>query len=128
MKLSGPGLLFVGSFLITASVLLPVIVLFKFLFLSGSVLEDYMLLGIYPFFSVSGGSWDVLEKIQPGAVLTRFLYPHKKEFKSERDAGKKKCFIENKSTHLRGKCGNSEKSHPEEVTIRGIYPSQGRNW
>lgn len=49
MKLSGPGLLFVGRFLIIASVLLPVIVLFKFLFLSGSVLEDYMLLGIYPF-------------------------------------------------------------------------------
>ena len=49
MKLSSPGLLFVGSFLIAASVSLGVICLFRFSDFLELVVEDCMFLGIYPF-------------------------------------------------------------------------------
>ena len=47
MKPSGPRVLFVGSFLISASILLVVIDPLRFSVLD-SVLEDCMFLGIYP--------------------------------------------------------------------------------
>ena len=49
MKPFGPGLLFVGSFLITASISLGVRYLFRFSDCSWLVLEDCIFLGIYPF-------------------------------------------------------------------------------
>ena len=48
MKLSGSGLMFVGGFLVTASMSLGVICLFRF-FLSNLVLENCIFLGIYTF-------------------------------------------------------------------------------
>ena len=48
MKPSGPGLLCVGSFLMTASILSAVIGLFRFS-ASSSVLEDYIFLEMCPF-------------------------------------------------------------------------------
>ena len=49
MKPSGPGLLCVGSFLVTASILSAVIGLFRVLLLPHSVLEDYIFLEMFPF-------------------------------------------------------------------------------
>lgn len=37
--------------------------------------------------SVTGGSWDVQDRTEPGAVVTSFWSPRKKEFKSETDIG-----------------------------------------
>ena len=51
MKVSGPGFLFVRSFLISDSISLLVIVLFT-LFIPDSVLEDCVFLVIYPFLAV----------------------------------------------------------------------------
>ena len=47
MKPSGPGLLFIGNFMITASISLGE-VCSDILILPDLVLEDYMILGIYP--------------------------------------------------------------------------------
>lgn len=55
------------------------------------------------------GSWGCPERTQPGAAITEFLSLCKKQFKSETDAKKQKWFIENESTHLRGKCGELRK-------------------
>ena len=51
MKPSGPGLLFVGNFLITASISLDVICHSHSLILPDLVLEECMILGIDPFCS-----------------------------------------------------------------------------
>lgn len=47
MKTSGPGLLFVRSFLITGAISLLVVSCSNFLFLPGSVLVGSMFLGVY---------------------------------------------------------------------------------
>ena len=49
MKLSGPGFLFAGRFLITVSISVLVISLLRFSIFPGSVLESYTFLGIRPF-------------------------------------------------------------------------------
>ena len=49
MKLSGPGLLFVGRFFITVLISMLVMGLLRFLFLLASVLEGYTFLRICPF-------------------------------------------------------------------------------
>ena len=52
MKLSGPGLLFAGKFLITVSISMLVIGLLRFSISSGSILESYAFLEFVHFFQV----------------------------------------------------------------------------
>ena len=52
VKLSGPGLLCAGRFLITVSISVLVMGLLRFLFPPGSVLESYTFLRICPFIYV----------------------------------------------------------------------------
>ena len=49
MAPSGPGLLFVGRFLITVFISVLVMGLLRYLFLPGSVLKSYTFLRIFPF-------------------------------------------------------------------------------
>ena len=51
VKPSGPGLLCVKSFLMTASISSAVIGLFRLSASSSFSLEDYIFLGMYPFFT-----------------------------------------------------------------------------
>ena len=60
MKPSGPGLLFVGRFLITVSISVLVKGLLRFLFLPGSVLEDYTFLKIHPFLPSCPFYWHIV--------------------------------------------------------------------
>ena len=62
MKPSGPGLLCVGSFLITASIMSPVIVLFRFSACLHSVLEDYIFLQMCLFHLGFQISWHIVPR------------------------------------------------------------------
>ena len=70
MTPSGPELLFVGSFLITASISLSIICLFIFSILSDLFLNDCILLGIYPFDPRCLVCWHVVRNI----FLQSFLF------------------------------------------------------
>lgn len=76
----------------------------------------------HPFIPVST-SWTM----KWGVVMTAFLSLCRKGFRSKTDTGKQDWFIEHESTHL-GKCNQNSGIHPENVTVRGIYPSWGGNW
>ena len=60
MKPSGPGLLFVGRFLITVSISVLVIGLFYFLFLPGSVWEGSAFLRLFPFLPGCPFYWHIV--------------------------------------------------------------------
>ena len=60
VKPSGPGLLCAGNFLITTSIWLVVIGLFRLSASSWFSLEDCMFLGIYPFHSGCPISWHIV--------------------------------------------------------------------
>ena len=63
MKPSGPGLLFAGRFLITASIPLLVMGLLRFLFLPGSVLENCTFLRICPFLPCCPFYWHITAEV-----------------------------------------------------------------
>ena len=67
MKLSGPGLLFAGRFLITVSISVLVMGLLRFLFLPGSVLESCTFLRICPFLPSCPFYWHIFA--DRGSVL-----------------------------------------------------------
>ena len=70
MKLSGPGLLFSGRFLITVSISVLVMGLLRFSISSCSVLESYTFLRIFPFLP----SCPFYQHIIAGSLLWSFVF------------------------------------------------------